>query len=351
MKQRFRSALASVTALALGILAAPPLKAQDYPAMNLRFAHYLPATFAGSVVDKWFADEVQRRSNGKIKIQIFWAESMGKSTELLDLVAKGAVDMSATSQGYFPSQLPLVGMTNSVMMLFDSNEEALRINAELMQRKAMQDELRRNQVYPIFFHAVNTFRPFCSKKLDRLEDFKGKKMRSWGEYVPLLWQSLGATPVTVLPAEFYESLQRGTVDCMFLPIDLTYNLKLYEVAKFTWDKGLGAIPTWPIWVNWKTYHEVWPPQVRKLIEEVAREAVERDVKTTRDAEATALKAMTSSHGVQVARFNDMDRLEKTVPDLLATWVTKMEARGLGNEAREVAEFVRKRRAELRKSKP
>jgi TRAP-type C4-dicarboxylate transport system substrate-binding protein len=351
MKQHFSFAFVSAAALALGMLTAPSLQAQEYPAMNLRFAHYLPATPAGSVVDKWFADEVQRRSNGKIKIQIFWAESMGKANELLDLVAKGAVDMSATSQGYFPSQLPLVGMTNSVMMLFDSNEQALRINAELMQRKAVQDELRKAQVYPIFFHAVNTFRPLCTKKVERLEDIKGKKMRSWGEYVPLLWQSLGATPVTVLPAEFYESLQRGTVDCMFLPSDLVYSLKLYEVAKFTWDKGLGAIPTWPIWVNWKTYHEVWPPQVRKLIDDVAREAVERDVKTTRDAESVALKAMTSSHGVHVVQFNDMDRLEKTVPDLLGVWVTKMEARGLGNEAREIAEFVRKRRAELRKSKP
>ena len=340
----------AVAAAVLSLAGAPAAQAQEYPTMNLRFAHYLPATFAGSIVDKWFTDEVEKRSGGKIKTRILWAESMGKAPELLDLVSKGAVDMSATSQGYFPAQLPLVGMTNSVMMLFQSNEEALRVNAELMERKAMQEELRRNNVYPIFFHAVNTFRPFCAKKVERLDDLKGKKMRSWGEYVPLLWQSLGATPVTVLPGEFDESLQRGTVDCMFLPIDLVFNSKLHEVAKFTWDTGLGAIPTWPIWVNWKTYHEVWPPQVRKLMTDVGREAMERDVKATREAEATALKAMTSSHGVQIVRFADMERLEKTVPDLLGVWVRKMEARGLGQEAREIADFVKTRRQEFRKAK-
>src|SRR5688572_26467168 len=108
MKIFARNALLAAVAVAGYVFHAPSI-AQDYPAMNLRFAHYLPATLAGSMVDKWFADEIQRRSGGKIKINILWAESMGKAPELLDLVAKGAVDMSATSQGYFPAQLPLVG--------------------------------------------------------------------------------------------------------------------------------------------------------------------------------------------------------------------------------------------------
>lgn len=336
---------AVLVAFGVGAARVPANAAEEYPSMTLKFAHFVPANFPGSQVDQWFADELTKRSGGKIKVQIFWAESMGKATELIDLVKTGAVDMSATAQGYFPSQLPLVGMTNSVMMLFDNNENAVRVTAELVANsKAMQEELKRNNVYPVFFHSLNAYRPFCTKKIEKIEDFRGLKMRSWGEYVPILWQSLGATGVNVLTQEIYESLQRGTVDCAFWAHDLVASNKLYEVAKYQWSGHFGAIPTWPVWVNWKTYHEVWPESVRRLMNQIGKEAMERDIVATRDAEEAAAKMMREKHGVQLVQFKDMEKVKQQVPDLLQVWVKKMEERGLGNAAKEIAAFVEQRRA-------
>ena len=51
---------------------------------------------------------VGRRSGGNITMKIFWAESMGKSRELLNLVGQGAVDVAATPASYFPTQLPFL---------------------------------------------------------------------------------------------------------------------------------------------------------------------------------------------------------------------------------------------------
>ena len=53
--------------------------------LNLRFADFLPATLPQMQVDQWFADELDRRSNGKIKIKIFFGSALGKPTELLKL--------------------------------------------------------------------------------------------------------------------------------------------------------------------------------------------------------------------------------------------------------------------------
>ena len=80
--------------------------AQDYPEMKLRLAHFLTPNFPGSQVDKWFADEVKARSNGKIKIEIFYAGSLGKATELLDLVSSGAVRRSSRPRGPYRGQEP-----------------------------------------------------------------------------------------------------------------------------------------------------------------------------------------------------------------------------------------------------
>ena len=324
--------------------------AEDYPSLNLKLAHFVQSSITGSKIDKWFADEVAKRSGGKIKIRIFWSESMGKAGELIDLVESGAVDLAAVSPGYFPNQLPLTGATNSVMMQFGTNVQAVRATTELVEKfPAVQEELKRNNVYPIFFHSLNAYRFFCTKPVEKMADLKGLKIRSWGEYIPIMWNSIGAVPVSVMTPEVYESLQRGTIDCAFFPNDLSYSLKLYEVAKFAWDGDdhFGAIPTWPIWVNWNTWHNVWPESVRKLLTTVGREAMERDIKEVRADEAKALKEMVDKHGVKVVDFRDMDKVRSTVPDLANAWIERMKAKGLEKDARELSGFWQKRNLELK----
>lgn len=339
--------LAVMATVAVGLAA--PAWGEDYPKMNLKMAHFGPANFTGSKVDKWFADEVKKRSGGKISIQIFWSESLGKANEVLDLVASGAVDLGATSPGYFPNKLPLVGATNSVMMQFGDNVSATMATAELVEKfPAVRDELKRADVYPIFFHSLNAYRLLCTKEVKSIGDFAGLKIRSWGEYIPMMWEALGATPVSLMTPDLYESLQRGTVDCAFWPHDLSHTMKLYEVAKYTWDGGnhFGAIPTWPVWVNWKTWHEKWPESVRKLLMEVGKEAMARDLAAVKEDEQKALRAMVDKHRVKVVEFKDMDKVRAKVPDLSKVWVEKMDAKGLGKEAREISEFWRKRGAEI-----
>lgn len=343
---RLIRAIAIGIAILAGSTTSGFLNAQDFPVMNMRLAHYLPAHFPGSVVDQWWADEIEKRSGGKIKTRIFWSESLGKSTELLDLVASGSVDLAATAHGFFPAQLPLNSAPNSIMFAFDSNEQAARINTELVEKnKAMQDELRKANVRPLFFHSLAGMRPFCRKKLETMADFKGTKIRSWGEYVPIMWKALNATPVNMQPSELYEGLQRGTVDCVFWPHDLIYAQKLYEVAKFAWGPHLGALPTWPIWVNEKKWQE-WPPHVRTLFETVSREAAARDIKAVQEAESKALKEMVDKHGVVVVDFKEFDKLKAAIPDMVGIWQERMKVKGLGSEAQEIGAYWRQRRSEL-----
>ena len=47
-----------------------PLQAQDFPSLSLKMAHPLAQTFPAAEWDKWFAEEIERRSGGKIKIQM-----------------------------------------------------------------------------------------------------------------------------------------------------------------------------------------------------------------------------------------------------------------------------------------
>ena len=65
----------AITGAMAGLLAgtAGQVTAQDYPSLSLRLAHPLPQTWPAAEWDGWWAEEVARRSGGKIQIEVFWA--------------------------------------------------------------------------------------------------------------------------------------------------------------------------------------------------------------------------------------------------------------------------------------
>ena len=108
-----------IVALAV-ILRLMVVRGDDYPAMNLRLGHTYAPTTIQSQIDQWFVDEIDKRSGGKIKIRIFWSEMLGKNTEMLDLIGNGAIELGIIVPSFFPTRLPLSGITNALPLAFDS---------------------------------------------------------------------------------------------------------------------------------------------------------------------------------------------------------------------------------------
>ena len=91
--------LAAVGLAALAAMPATPAAAQSYPSVNIRFGHSVSATSASSLADAWVAQEVAKRSNGKVKLQMFWAGAAGSPAELFDLISSGALDALLALRG------------------------------------------------------------------------------------------------------------------------------------------------------------------------------------------------------------------------------------------------------------
>ena len=315
---------AAICSLTAGSAAAEDSK---YPEMTLRLAHFFSAAAVQSKIDDWWANEIHKRSGGKIKVEIFWAESLGKAGEILDLVGSGAVELGATAPGYFPSQLPLSGAMNALPLVFKSNKQAQIITTKLGDLEEIKEEYKKNRVWPLFYHSINNFHVLCTRPVKTLKDFEGLKIRSYGEYVPRLWQALGATPVNALTPELYEGLQRGRLDCAYFPNELNAGLKLYEVAKYQSSADFGAIPTWPIYVNYDLFWNKWTPEVRELIMQVSKDASERDIEMVAEAGRTAIAGAQEKQGVQLLPFEEQAELEARAPNFLDLWLEVEGGRG------------------------
>jgi TRAP-type C4-dicarboxylate transport system substrate-binding protein len=314
--------------------------AQDYPSMNLRLAHFFSDVHVQSQVDKWWAEEITRRSNGKVKVTVFWNEALGKSTELVDLLGSGAVDIAATALAYTPSKLPLSGATNALPLVIPDIRDTVRITHGLIQNvREVKQELQRNNIWPLYFHSLANYHLICNKPVRKLEDFKGLKIRSFGAFQPKIWEALGAVGVVVLQAEVYEGLQRGRVDCVFNSYSTMLTGKLYEVGKYLIDVDFGPLATWPMMVNYRTWHEKWPENVKKLISDVSAEAEQRSLKAVIESDDSSLKELVAK-GTELIKFQDQEKMLTLVPDMLKLWQESMIEKGLGPAAEKAVTYWR-----------
>lgn len=327
-----------LAAMALaGTMLANGAAAEDYPTVTLKYALYFSESIPQAEVLKWWASELETRSDGNITVEFFWSESLGKSTELLELVGQGAVELASPAPSYYASKLPLMNVTY-LPMIFPDNGLARQTSEAVAALPSVVAEHDRNNVVPILWTSLPTYHILCTKRIETLADFEGARMRSYGEYVPRLWDSLGAVNVTVLAPEIYEGLQRGNIDCSYLPDDFAMAYKLQEVADYYIDLNFGAISGWPIYVNQDLW-DGWSDTTRALFEEVGAEAAAMDQDIVSQSGANARAAFLEA-GMELVEFTETDELIARAPDFLEIWASEMEAKGLAEAGQEVAATVR-----------
>lgn len=326
--------IGTLRAAGLGLVLSGGFVASAHADIRLNMNHQWPATTAGSKVDQWFADEIEARTNGEVKIKIFWSEGLAKSAEVLELVESGALDMAAMSPGYFPAQLPLHVAPNSIPMKMETVDEANRLMKRLMAEvPAYAEEAEANGIRALFFHHLNPYLLVSREPITSVEEMEGKKMRTWGNDMPRMVQAAGGTPVTMMLPEIYEGLSRGVVDAAPFAVDLIVNYNIHEVAKHVSEITLWEGPSWGVWISQGAWNKLTPEQ-QTVFQEVSAEAMERDrlsvLEADKEARATLAEAGVTFHEFPQA---EKEKWRAALPDFFADWIAAMDAVGKGEAAR------------------
>ncbi|MGV6874084.1 C4-dicarboxylate TRAP transporter substrate-binding protein [Pseudochelatococcus sp. B33] len=321
-------------AAALAAASSTQVLAQDYPNVNIRFGHSVSATSVSSLADAWVAEEIAKRSNGKVKFNMFWAGAAGSPAEIFDLVSTGALDAAAVTPSWYAANLPFFAPLSSLPFAYPDIASAQKVaNTLYSEMPALQDEAKSNNLHVLRFALNNNYHLMCARPLRTVEDFKGRKIRSQGDFLPLVLDALGATPVNVLPGEFYEALQRGSVDCIALPWDFLVSNRLYEVAKYASNVNFGPVVAHVSMMNLNKWNSL-TPDVQKLIADVEKEAEAYDLDVVTRSETKSLETL-RANGVEIIDFPDQAKVEALIPDLLAVWAERMARNGNGEKAQAV----------------
>ncbi len=291
------------------------------------------ATTGNALADsiEWWASEVEKRTNGMVKTKIYYGGSLVGATEMLDAARMGTADLATIINVYFLDAIGLSLYYDPVPFepthCVDFVEPSWKLFDEFPEMG--QQFLNANQRMVSIMMSSNV--DIISKQpMKGIGDFKGKKIRAWGSYLPKWFSAVGAVPVSMPAVDVYDALAKGTVDAAPAGLETIYRYKWQESAKNLLSWGRGAGPYYNLTINLSTWEKL-TPNTQQVMLEVGREATLRQAKGMDAEVSTAMEEMKKA-GVTFVDFPASDKAQwKSMPacqETMDSWVKTMEDKGL-----------------------
>jgi len=273
------------------------LRAAEPAAIQMKLGHFAAESHPGNVAVKMFADAVEKRTNGKIKIANYPNNALGSPPEVLEQNILGAVDMSLPTQGQLGKYSKKF---NCVMLpfLYENYAHADKVLDGPFIKWAAPDLDKAGLVFLSnwewgFRNLTNSKRP-----VNKPEDVKGLKIRTPPELpTQAAMEALGAVVATISFSELQMALKQGVVDGQENPIAVIYANKLYETQKYLTMTGHNYNTMVHV-ISKKVWDKLTPDQ-QKIIKEESVKAGNYMRKAVRDGEAQEIAEL-KKLGVEVS---------------------------------------------------
>jgi len=230
-------------------------------------AQSTPTNLQYTLVEKRYAAEIARRSNGRVEVRLAtWAELGLTGFEILRLTRQGQVEVGGAPFTNLAGDVPLLDIVDlpGLNPTVSQARKVLDATSQEINRALAVLDVKLIGSWPF---PANIF--FCRVPVRGLEDLRGKRIRTFGPALPDLVRALGAQSVTVAFPELYTATERGVIDCLITGTASGNQLKLYEVTTHmyslpvTWSTS-GYIVNLRWWTS-------LPQDVRRFLEETFRE--------------------------------------------------------------------------------
>lgn len=299
-----KSALSSVLAGALAVgfssaaFAAPKV---------IKISHQFPggdgpeADFRHRLAVK-FAQEVEKRTNGELKFQIYPSASLVKPTGQFSAMQTGALDMTVLPLAYEGGKIP---ETNLGLMpaLVTSYEQGLRWKTAPIG-KALSDVVEGKGVKIITW--VWQAGGVASKEKAIVEptDVKGVKIRGGSKDMDLMLKGAGGSITNIPSSEIYNAMQTGVLDAAVTSSTSLLSFRLYEVAKHvtTARKNTFWFMFEPLLMAKSTYDGLTPAQ-QKIVTEVGAD-LEKFAMEESKKDDVRLGEVYAKNGAQASDMDD-----------------------------------------------
>ena len=306
-KKGILAGVAMIVIWCVSFLLAPPLMAE---VIVLKHADCLTGSHTQSVVIVTLQKEIERRTEGRVKFQNFWAGSLAGCRDVFKAVQSGLADCGIWIPPYNPEISHLItGIATSGTGLYGIGSTIRAFNELYWGRStkpisALREYFNKMGVELLTQGTVGSQEIIANVPLTEPTVLKGKRIRG-SSSLRLNCKEYGATFVNMTWGEVYESLMRGVLDGTYSYKFSIVNDKAWEYVKHTtWNLGNAFELQW----TWnKKKLDSLPEDIRNIIFDVTFEQgpwVHKNIFD--DVEAKALTTA-KSHGMNVYPINKESR--------------------------------------------
>src|SRR4051812_17105434 len=257
----------------------------------------------GSLFQK-SADEFAKRANAKLgnkaKVIVYGSSQLGGDKEMIQKLKLGTLDMAVPST-VMSSEVDMLGIFEMPYIVKDRAHMS-RIEKDIFW-PTIEPEIAKKGLRVLAVwengvrHITNSKRPIKVPA-----DLQGIKLRvPEGKWRVKMFQAYGANPSPMKFSELFTALQTGVMDGEENPFTQIYSAKLQEVQKYLSLSGHVYTPAYVL--VGKTKYEQLPADVRKVLEDTAKETQAFVYQTAAQQESELLGKLKAA-GMQV---NEVDK--------------------------------------------
>jgi TRAP-type C4-dicarboxylate transport system substrate-binding protein len=238
--------------------------------IKLTFALFQPATAAVSKANTEFAQEIEKRTNGRVQIQVFQSGSLLGAPAMFQGIRNGIADIGNCVTSYSPGNFPFTSIAE-LPNAAQSGWAASYAQYDFLMKYQPKEW---NDV-----HILTVVTPSCDvmgigmgrTPIHKLEDWKGKSIRT--NHADII-VALGGTVKDLPMAEVFDAISKGVLDGVVGSTEPFKSWRLGDVCKYL---TLNTAPLQPsiLWYNAmnKAKWNNLPPDLQKIITEVSYEYV------------------------------------------------------------------------------
>jgi TRAP-type C4-dicarboxylate transport system substrate-binding protein len=231
MRQKKLFLVVLVMALCAGLMVTvlPSEKAHAAKVINLKVANYFPPPASQSTVLEEFCRELEKRTNGRVKVDYYPGGSLLSATAMFDGIVSGVADIGYSHVYYTAGRMPVTEVAGLPLGYPSAWVASNALNDFYQEFKPKEfDQVRVLWMNTSTPSAIAT----AKKPVRKLEDLKGLTLRAPGVAGDVV-KALGATPAPTPMPEVYDAIKKGVLDGEASNFETLKTFRFAEVVKYS----------------------------------------------------------------------------------------------------------------------
>jgi TRAP-type C4-dicarboxylate transport system substrate-binding protein len=300
--------------------------------IRLKYSDFFPPSHKNSVLADQWCKEVEKRTNGRIKVTHFAGGTLGPPQQTYDGVVKAMFDIGTSVCQYTSGRFPVTEVIDLPLGYHSGHQATMLINA--LYKKYRPKEY--DDVKVLYLHAHGPGHFHTKKVIAKSEDLKGLKIKCSPNNASIV-SAFGAVPVTMPLPETYEALQRGLADGILLPYEALKGWRFGELIRCTLEnRGLSYSSALFVVMNKNKWNSI-PSDIQQIVEGINEEWIDKQGQTWDDIDKEGLN-FGLEKGLKVigASKAEEEMASERVRPILDDYAKRMKGKGVPGD--EILQF-------------